>query len=145
MTEVAIAYGRKSFDDPENRTSSVADQEMFARDYAKRNDLDVVQFFGDNGITGATMERPALQNALAWLKAGKAKVLIIEDVDRLGRDQEHLAYMRKLFVAYDVTLHTVHSHSKVLWENISAHALPTRQDVACAARRREAARPAVRP
>ena len=107
MTEVAIAYGRKSFDDPENRTSSVADQEMFARDYAKRNDLDVVQFFGDNGITGATMERPALQNALAWLKAGKAKVLIIEDVDRLGRDQEHLAYMRKLFVAYDVTLHTV--------------------------------------
>ena len=107
MTTTAIAYGRKSFDDPDNRTSSVDDQEMFARDYAKRNSLDVLQFFGDNGITGATMERPGLQNALAWLKAGKAKVLIIEDVDRLGRDQEHLAYMRKLFVAYDVTLHTV--------------------------------------
>ena len=64
-------------------------------------------FFGDNGITGTMMERPGLQAALASLKAGKAQVLVIEDVDRLGRDQEHLSDMRKLFVAYGVTIPTV--------------------------------------
>ncbi|MDX3911822.1 MAG: recombinase family protein, partial [Sphingobium sp.] len=53
------------------------------------------------------MERPGLQAALAALKMGKARFLIIEDVDRLGRDQEHLSYMRKLFNAHDVVLHTV--------------------------------------
>ena len=103
----AIGYGRKSFDDPENRTSSVDDQELFARNYAAQHDFDFVRFEGDNGITGATMERPGLQAALSALKAGEAEILIIEDVDRLGRDQEHLSYMRKLFTAFNVTVHTV--------------------------------------
>ena len=103
----AIGYGRKSFDDPQNRTSSVDDQQLFARNYAAQHNLEFVQFFGDDGITGATMERPGLQAALAALKAGEAEILIIEDVDRLGRDQEHLSYMRKLFSVYQVTVHTV--------------------------------------
>ena len=103
----AIGYGRKSFDDPENRTSSVDDQQLFARNYAEQHDLEFIEFYGDNGITGATMQRPGLEAALAALKAGEAEILIIEDVDRLGRDQEHLSYMRKLFTAYEVTVHTV--------------------------------------
>lgn len=107
MTISVIAYGRKSFDDPDHRTSSVNDQELFARTYASQQGWEFLDFFGDNGITGATMERPGLQAALATLIAGKAKILIIEDVDRLGRDQEHLSYMRKLFAAHDVVLHTV--------------------------------------
>lgn len=69
--------------------------------------MELLGFHGNNGITGATMERPGLQAALAALKSGPAKVLIIEDVDRLGRDQEHLSYMRKLFTAHDVILHNV--------------------------------------
>jgi site-specific DNA recombinase len=107
MTQIAIAYGRNSFDDPENRTSSVADQEMFARAYAQSHGFNLVQFFGDNGITGATIVRPGLQQALAFLEAGKASILMIEDVDRLGRDQEHLAFIRKRLTAFNVALHTV--------------------------------------
>ena len=107
MTEHAVGYGRKSFDDPEQRTSSVDDQKLFAENYAKQQGFQLIAFHGDNGITGATMERPGLQATLAALTAGKAKILIIEDVDRLGRDQEHLSYMRKLFTAHDVVLHTV--------------------------------------
>ncbi len=109
MTQYAIAYGRKSFDDPDNRTSSVDDQRLFAESYAKQHGFELIAFHGDNGITGATMERPGLQAALADLQAGKASILIIEDVDRLSRDQEHLARMRKLFDAYEIALHTVAS------------------------------------
>ena len=107
MTQFAIGYGRKSFDDPDHRTSSVDDQQVFAQAYARQHGMELIAFHSDDGITGATMERPALQTALAALKAGKAKILIIEDVDRLGRDQEHLSYMRKLFAVHDVVLHTV--------------------------------------
>lgn len=59
MTDAAVAYGRKSFDDPDERTSSVDDQQLFAQSYAERCGLEVIAFHGDDGITGATMERPA--------------------------------------------------------------------------------------
>ena len=107
MSERAIGYGRKSFDDPDQRTSSVDDQRMFAHGYAERHGFDLVAFHGDNGITGATMERPGLQAMLQAVKRGDAKIVIIEDVDRLGRDQEHLQHMIKLFRVYDVVIHTV--------------------------------------
>ncbi|THG36911.1 recombinase family protein [Sphingomonas olei] len=107
MSERAIGYGRKSFDDPDQRTSSVDDQRMFAAAYAERHGFELVAFHGDNGITGATMERPGLQAMLQAVSRGEAKIVIIEDVDRLGRDQEHLQHMIKLFRVYDVVIHTV--------------------------------------
>ncbi len=70
MTEKAIAYGRKSFDDPERRTSSVDDQRHAAAAYAERHGFELVAFHGDEGITGATMERPGLQAMLAAVRRG---------------------------------------------------------------------------
>jgi site-specific DNA recombinase len=107
MTQRAIGYGRKSFDDPDQRTASVADQETFARGYAERNGLEFVGWHGDDGITGATMERPGLQRLLAAVAARQADVVIIEDVDRLSRDQEHLQHMSKIFRVHGIVLHTV--------------------------------------
>ncbi len=107
MTQRAIGYGRKSFDDPDQRTASVADQETFARSYAERNGLKFLAWFGDNGITGATMERHGLQQLLAMVLARQTDIVIIEDVDRLGRDQEHLQHMSKIFRVHGVVLHTV--------------------------------------
>ena len=107
MTQAAVAYGRKSFDDPDHRTSSVDDQQLFAQRYAERCGLEVVAFHGDNGITGATMERPGLQKVLELITSGKVGNLIIEDVDRLSRDAEHLHYMVKLFRLHRIAVHTV--------------------------------------
>ena len=107
MTQRAIGYGRKSFDDPDHRTASVADQETFALGYADRNGHEFVAWFGDNGISGATMERPGLQQLLAMVVARQADIVIIEDVDRLSRDQEHLQHMSKIFRVHGVVLHTV--------------------------------------
>lgn len=107
MTPRAIGYGRKSFDDPDERTSSVDDQELFARRYAERHGFEMDAFHGDDGITGATMERPGLQAVLQRLTGGGIKALIIEDVDRLSRDAEHLHYMVKIFRLHRIEVHTV--------------------------------------
>lgn len=107
MIQHAVAYGRKSFDDPDDRTASVADQRLFADRYAERHGLEVVAFHGDDGITGATMERPGLQKILGLVASASVSVLIIEDVDRLSRDAEHLLYMVKLFRLHRVAVHTV--------------------------------------
>lgn len=106
MTE-AIAYGRKSFDDPDRRTSSVEDQRLAAAGYAERFGFELVGFFGDNGITGATMERPGLRDLLQAITRADVSALIIEDVDRLSRDAEHLHYMVKLLRLNRVVVHTV--------------------------------------
>ncbi len=90
MTDHAVAYDRKSFDDPDERTSSVDDQRLFAEGYGERHGFNIVAFHGDDGVTGATMERPGLQRVLSLISTGRVKVLIIEDVDRLSRDAEHL-------------------------------------------------------
>jgi site-specific DNA recombinase len=107
MTHAAVAYGRKSFDDPDERTSSVDDQQLFAQSYAERCGLEVIAFHGDDGITGATMERPGLQQALKLITSGRVRNIIIEDVDRLSRDAEHLHYMVKLFRLHQIAVHTV--------------------------------------
>ena len=107
MTDHAVAYGRKSFDDPDERTSSVDDQRPFAERYGKPHGFNIVAFHGDDGVTGTTMERPGLQRVLSLISTGRVKVLIIEDVDRLSRDAEHLMHMVKLFRLHQVTVHTV--------------------------------------
>ena len=103
----AIAYGRKSFDDPDRRTSSVEDQRLAAASYAERHGFELAGFFGDNGITGATMERSGLRKLLEAITRPDVGVLIIEDVDRLSRDAEHLHYMVKLLRLHRVAVHTV--------------------------------------
>ena len=104
---IAIGYGRLSFDDPDRRTSSVKDQEAAAARYAEQHGFQLRAFYGDNGITGATMDRSGVKAMLDDIRSGKVDILIIEDIDRLSRDQEHLQYMAKLFRAHGVTLHTV--------------------------------------
>ena len=99
--------GCKSFDDPDRRTSSVDDQPQAAKAYAKRNGFRLITFHGDDGIEGATMKRFALTSLLAAIRRGDAKVVIIEDVDRPGRNQEHLQHMMKIFRAHGVVLDTV--------------------------------------
>lgn len=53
------------------------------------------------------MGRPGLQQVLKPITSGKVRNLIIEDVDRLSRDAEHLHYMVKLFRLHRVAVHTV--------------------------------------
>src|SRR3954470_22322698 len=41
--------------------------------------------YDDGGISGGTMERPALQQLLADIKTGKVDVVVVYKVDRLTR------------------------------------------------------------
>lgn len=52
-------------------------------------------------------DRPGLREMLALVVSGRVSVLIIEDIDRLSRDAEHLRYMVKLFRLRRVAVHTV--------------------------------------
>jgi DNA invertase Pin-like site-specific DNA recombinase len=57
-------------------------------DYALANGISVIETFEEQGVSGTKEldDRPALQDLLAALKEGNAKVVIIEKLDRLARD-----------------------------------------------------------
>jgi DNA invertase Pin-like site-specific DNA recombinase len=64
----------------------LAAQRRLLADAATQHGLDVGEVYADEGKSGAKMSnRPALQAALAAIRAGDASGLIVAKIDRLGR------------------------------------------------------------
>ncbi|MBL9008818.1 MAG: recombinase family protein [Myxococcales bacterium] len=55
------------------------------RAYCKAQSLKLIDIKADEGVSGATLDRPALQDALALLRRGRADTLIVMKLDRLSR------------------------------------------------------------
>lgn len=77
------------------REASIEDQVRVCKGLAERLGGSVVQVFSDYGISGATNLRPGFQQMLADGRAGAFDVLVAEALDRLSRDQEHVAALFK--------------------------------------------------
>jgi len=99
---VAAIYARKSTDQNiSDEQRSVTRQVARAREYAARKGWTTPDehLYVDDGVSGAEFEnRPALQRLLAALKPRPSfQVLIIYDLDRLGRDQiETISLMKRI-------------------------------------------------
>lgn len=85
-TTRAALYSRVSTDEQAERGTSLADQQRRTAAYCETNGWDVVEWFVDEGVSGATVDRPALQRLLQSAKAGAFDVVVVTDPDRLSRD-----------------------------------------------------------
>lgn len=91
MTRIACAiYTRKSTDEGlEKEFNSLDAQREASEAYvtSQKHAGWVVarDRYDDGGISGGTMERPALKRLLADIKAGKVKIVVVYKVDRLTR------------------------------------------------------------
>ena len=63
--------------------------------------------YDDGGISGGTMERPALQQLLCDIKNQRIDVIVVYKVDRLTRSLADFARMVELFDAYNVSFVSV--------------------------------------
>jgi site-specific DNA recombinase len=59
--------------------------------------------YDDGGISGGTMERPALQRLLSDIDEGRIDVVVVYKVDRLTRSLADFAKMVEIFDAHDVS------------------------------------------
>lgn len=106
MSRAAI-YARYSSTLQNDR--SVEDQIALCEDHARRLGLAVVARYEDRARTGATVfGRDGLAALLADAKAGRFKVLLVEALDRISRDQEDLAGIFKRLSFAGVELVAVH-------------------------------------
>lgn len=81
----AIGYVRVSTDRQAESGAGLAAQRAAIDAECARRGLHLVRTYADEGLSGKSLDRPALSDALAMLDAGKAAVLIVPKVDRLSR------------------------------------------------------------
>ncbi|MDD4910490.1 MAG: recombinase family protein [Candidatus Omnitrophica bacterium] len=82
--KVAI-YIRVSTEDQAREGYSLEVQEEYLCGYAKREQYQVYKIYKDEGISGYTKERPALQQLLSDVKNGKFGLVIVYKIDRFSR------------------------------------------------------------
>ena len=73
--------------------------------------FNVVKTFEDE-MTGTTMNRPGLNEALEWLNSSTDHVLIVYKVDRLGRTIDRFEGLRSLIDAGQIKFMDMHSASE---------------------------------
>jgi DNA invertase Pin-like site-specific DNA recombinase len=67
----------------------------------------VPDHYDDGGISGGTLERPALQRLLSDIEADRVDVVVVYKIDRLSRSLMHFAKLVETFDAHSVTFVSV--------------------------------------
>ena len=86
ILRVAI-YGRVSTEEQALRGFSIEAQVDALKEYAKKNNMKIVDIYLDEGISGAKppLKRPALNRLLEDVKAGKIDMILFTKLDRWFR------------------------------------------------------------
>lgn len=93
-------YVRLSREDGDKEESnSVTGQKDLIRDYMTRHpELRECGMKVDDGFTGSNFDRPAFQEMMAEVKAGKINCIVVKDLSRFGRDHlEAGEYLERIF------------------------------------------------
>ncbi len=102
---MADAYLRLSYsNDRSVESDSIQNQKKLIEDFVSSHpDIELVSERIDDGYSGVLFNRPAFQEMIADIIAGKVNCVIVKDLSRLGREYiETGRYLRRVFPAYGV-------------------------------------------
>ncbi len=104
----AIGYARVSTDEQAREGVSLEAQVARIRAYAQAKELELADVLTDEGISGKTLERPALRKLLQRCERGEVGHVVVVKLDRLTRrTRDLLALVDDLFLARHIELHSV--------------------------------------
>lgn len=97
MAGLYIRLSREDGDKDES--DSVSNQRMLLREYsAKLPDVEVADYFIDDGWTGTNFERPGFIRLMEQIKAGSLNCIIVKDLSRFGRNYIEVGnYLEQIF------------------------------------------------
>lgn len=113
-------YIRLSVEDNKNRGNSIEHQQMLLKNFVAVNpEFQVIKTYIDNGKTGTNFERPAFQEMLRDIEAGKIQCVMVKDLSRLGRNyidtgyyiQSYFPYYKVRFIALNENFDTAKEDS----------------------------------
>lgn len=111
MTQACI-YLRLSRDDGDNvESNSIINQRSLLRDYARNNDITILEEFVDDGISGLTFNRPDFKRMMEMVDKKRINTIIVKDLSRFGRDYiETGKYIQRVFPAMGIRFISVNDH-----------------------------------
>lgn len=86
--------------DPHEQSESIENQKSIILSYVEKNpDVELVDFFVDDGYTGLNYNREGFQNLMDYVDMGKINMIITKELSRLGREHaETIQLFKKDFV-----------------------------------------------
>ena len=106
MSYVIALYIRLSMEDSKYDSMSISNQQLILRKKAMSLpewEQAEIQEFVDNGYTGTNFERPAVQDLLNQVQAGKINCILVKDLSRFGRNSIETGYfIERVFPLYHV-------------------------------------------
>src|SRR3712207_4988474 len=91
----AILYARVSTDEQARSGYSLAQQMEALREYATREGYEVLEEFTDPGQSGASLERPGMDQVRDLVVAGDVSIVLAQDRDRFAREPAYLYLLRR--------------------------------------------------
>lgn len=82
---VAVGYIRLSVANKEE-CNSIENQKFIIECWGEQHQIPISHYYIDNGFSGKRFDRPAFQEMIEDILAGKINCVIVKDLSRLGRD-----------------------------------------------------------
>ena len=103
MKKRVFLYVRVSTQEQAKEGYSIDEQIERLRDYCKAMGWIIVKIYTDAGYSGASTDRPALQDMIEDIEAGKGDSVVVYKLDRLSRSQKDtLSLIEDSFLAHKV-------------------------------------------
>ncbi len=90
-------------DDLQGESNSIKNQKLILQQYAEQHRFPNIQFYVDDGYSGANFNRPDFKRLMNDIEQGKVGIVIVKDQSRLGRDYLQTGMLMEItFPQYDV-------------------------------------------
>lgn len=109
--KITAIYCRLSRDDElTGESNSIVNQKAILKKYAQEQGFRNIQFFVDDGYSGANFNRPDWKRMIELVENDKVGVIIAKDMSRIGRNYLEVGlYTEMLFPEHDVRFIAVNS------------------------------------
>ncbi len=113
----AILYARASTDEQARSGYSLAQQLEALGDYAAREGYEVLEEVSDPRQSGASLERPGMDNMRDLGAAGGVSVVLARDRDRFAREPAYHYILRREFEEYGTEIRALNDRGDDDWRS----------------------------
>ena len=91
LSRDTVGYIRLSVRDKDS-SGSVENQKFIIEEWGRQHHTPIMHYYIDNGFSGNRFDRPAFQQMIHDILAGKIECIVVKDLSRLGRDYINVGY-----------------------------------------------------
>ena len=81
----------------ERESGSISTQKLFLRNFCRDNNIQVYDDYTDDGVSGATFDRPDFNRMIKGIENKRINLVIVKDLSRFGRLSSKISYYLEEF------------------------------------------------